>query len=225
VVEMGSKVWGYVRKSTANQKEDRQFDLLMQEHGIPKEDIFIDTISGAKIDRPELAKLQQVLREGDTVVVESLSRVSRSSADLLVLLNDWQARKITFISDKERLDFSTTTGKLILSVLAALSQFERDTLRDRVLEGLAAARARGRIGGRPKTDKKALEKAVKLHSAGTHSIKEICEIAGVSKTVLYRELGSGLMRLPRDKNSRAILGIKREVNSRAGIINPPSTTL
>ncbi|RXT08831.1 recombinase family protein [Ammoniphilus sp. CFH 90114] len=185
---MSSKVWGYARISTAEQKVDRQVDLLMREHGIPKSDIFIDTISGAKFDRPALAQLQKVLREGDTVVVESLSRVSRSSADLLVLLNNWQDRGITFISHKERLDFSSTTGKFMLSMLAALSQFERDTLRDRVSEGIAAARARGRIAGKPRTDKKSLDKAIKLHDAGMHSIKEICEIAKVSKSVLYREL-------------------------------------
>lgn len=185
---MSSKVWGYARKSTAEQKIDRQVDLLMREHGIQESDIFIDSISGTKFERPALAELQKVLREGDTVVVESLSRVSRSSADLLVLLNDWQERGITFISDKERLDFSTTTGRLILTVLAALSQFERDTLRDRVLEGLESARLRGRIGGKPRTDSKAIAKAIKLYDVGTHSIKEICEVTSVSKSVLYREL-------------------------------------
>lgn len=125
---------------------------------------------------------------GDTVVVESLSRVSRSSKDLLTLLEDWQSRRITFISDKEKLDFSSTTGKLMLTMLAAISQFKRDTLRDRVREGIASARARGRVGGRPKTDKKTLEKAVRLHEARTHSVREVCEMTGISKTVLYREL-------------------------------------
>lgn len=185
---MGSKIWGYCRVSKADQDESRQIDLLMREYGITRDDIFVDKISGVKFDRPALAQLQKVLRAGDTVVAESLSRVSRSSQDLLALLNDWQEREIAFISDKERLDFSTTTGRMILTVLAALSQFERDLLRDRVREGLESARARGRIGGRPKTDKKAVEKAVKLHATGTHSVREVCQIAGVSKTVLYREL-------------------------------------
>ncbi|MFT9485760.1 MAG: recombinase family protein [Tepidibacillus sp.] len=185
---MASKVWGYVRVSKAEQKADRQVDLLMKEYGIPEEDIFIDSISGVKFGRPALDRLQAVLREGDVVVCESLSRVSRSSKDLLTLLEDWQKRGITFISHKEKLDFSSTTGQFMLTMLAALSQFERDTLRDRVREGIESARARGRIGGRPKTDKKALEKAVKLHATGTHSVREVCQITGVSKTVLYREL-------------------------------------
>lgn len=186
---MASKIWGYVRISKAvGQVEDRQVDLLMQEYGIPESDIFIDKMSGARLDRSALTELQRIARESDVVVVESLSRISRSSKDLMTLLSDWEQRGITFISHKEKLDFSSTTGKLMLTLLAALSEFERDTLRDRVREGLASARARGRIGGRPKTDKKLLEKAVKLHASGTHSNQEICEITGVSRTVLYREL-------------------------------------
>ncbi|MEF2969109.1 recombinase family protein [Paenibacillus sp. M1] len=185
---MSSKVWGYVRVSKADQNPDRQVDMLMMEYRIPKEDIFIDLISGVKYDRPELAKLQSVLRAGDVIVVESLSRVSRSSKDLLTLLEDWQARGITFISHKEKLDFSSSTGQFMLTMLAAMSQFERDTLRERVREGVASARARGRVGGRPKTDKRALEKAVRLYNAKTHSLREVCEVSGVSQGVLYREL-------------------------------------
>lgn len=186
--QMASKIWGYARVSKTEQHEERQLDLLMREHGIQREDIFVDKISGAKFERPALTQLQQVLRKGDTLVVESLSRVSRSSADLLVILNDWADREIVFISHNEKLDFSSTTGKLILTLLAALSEFERDTLRDRVREGLQSARERGRVGGRPRTSSKAVEKALKLYEAQTHSISEICEIAGISKTVLYREL-------------------------------------
>ncbi|MDU4695849.1 MAG: recombinase family protein [Paenibacillus sp.] len=185
---MASKVWGYVRVSKTEQKSDRQVDLLVKEYGISRDDIFVDSISGTKFERPELGRLQSVLRENDTIVVESLSRVSRSSKDLLTLLEDWQSRGITFFSHKEKLDFSSTTGQFMLTMLAALSQFERDTLRDRVREGLASARARGRVGGRPKTDKKAVEKAVRLHTSGTHSVREVCEVTGVSKPVLYREL-------------------------------------
>lgn len=185
---MSSKKWGYIRISKNEQNPDRQEDLLTREHGIAKADIFVDKISGVKFHRPALDELQKVLRGGDTVVVESLSRVSRSSADLLVLLNDWQERGVAFISHKERLDFSTTTGKLMLAVLAALSQFERDTLRDRVSEGLQSARERGRIGGRPKKDRKSVEKAIKLHESKSHSVSEVVKITGVSKSVLYREL-------------------------------------
>lgn len=186
---MASKIWGYVRISKAvGQVEDRQVDLLIKEYGIPESDIFIDKTSGARLDRSALSALQRIVREGDVIVVESLSRVSRSSQDLLTLLSTWESKGVTFISHKEKLDFSSTTGKLMLTLLAALSEFERETLRDRVREGLASARARGRIGGRPKTDKKALKKAVKLYEAKAHSISEIVSLTTVSKSVLYREL-------------------------------------
>ncbi|SFL20975.1 Site-specific DNA recombinase [Paenibacillus sp. 1_12] len=188
-MENNSKVFGYCRISKAiGQVEDRQKDLMRLEYHIPESDIFVDKISGVKMERPALGELQKALRRGDTLVVESLSRISRSSRSLLALLADFESKEITLISHKERLDFSTVTGKLMLALIAALSEFERDNLRERVREGLASARSRGRIGGRPKTDKKALEKAIKLHAADTHSICEIVAVTGVSKSVLYRAL-------------------------------------
>lgn len=86
------------------------------------------------------------------------------------------------------MDFSTSTGKLILTVMASIAEFERNIIRDRVMEGLAAARARGRYGGRPRTDSSKLSKALKLYDAGSHSVREICEVTGVSQSVLYRAL-------------------------------------
>lgn len=184
---MTGKVFGYARISTLDQNLDRQFDVL-KEYGIFKNDVYADKMSGSKIDRPALTELQKVLRPGDTVVVESLSRVSRSTKDLLQIIQGWQSKGITFISLKERLDFSSTTGKLMLTLMAALSEFERDVLRDRVSEGLASARARGRIGGRPRTDKQKVARAVKLYNSRNCSVREIVEMTGVSESVLYRAL-------------------------------------
>jgi DNA invertase Pin-like site-specific DNA recombinase len=130
--------------------------------------------------------MKMQLRPGDTVLTESLSRLSRSTADLLNILNEWSEKGIGYISIKERIDISTSTGKLMLTVMAALSQFERDVIKDRICEGLASARARGRVGGRPKTDKKKVTKALKLYEAKTHSIKDICNVMGISQSVLYR---------------------------------------
>ncbi|QSO50155.1 recombinase family protein [Alicyclobacillus curvatus] len=187
---MGAKTWGYVRVSKASdQSPDRQLDLLMREYCIPREDIFVDRYTGTKFDRPALSELQKVLREGDKIVVESLSRVSRKSSDLFALLDTWHENGVSLKSHKENLDLSNSaTGRLMLALFAALAQFERDNLVERTLEGVAAARERGRVGGRPKTDKKALEKALKLYSAKTHSIREICQFTHISKSVLYREL-------------------------------------
>ena len=182
-----TKRFGYARVSTTDQNLARQIDILCA-NGVKEENIYKESISGAKRHRPELNHLQTVLRTGDVIVIESLSRLSRTSCDLLEILRDWEDKGIQCISLKEQLDFSSTTGKLMLTVLAALSQFERDIIRDRVKEGLAAARARGRVGGRPKTDTKALNKALKLYHANTHTLQEIREVTGVTTSVLYRAL-------------------------------------
>lgn len=184
---MGSKTFGYIRNSTTNQREDRQLDQLKL-YGIPEEDIFMDKVTGSHLNREQFKKLQLVLRHGDKVVVESLSRLSRSTKDLLSTLEDWDSRGIMFVSLKEQLDFSSTTGKMILTILGAIAQFEKDMIRDRVKEGLAAARARGRVGGRPRTPKEKVAKAIKLYEANVHSVSEIVKISGVSKSVLYKAL-------------------------------------
>ena len=121
-------------------------------------------------------------------MVESLSRLGRSTKDLLNLLDDFERKGIQLVSLKEDRDTATPTGKLLVTVLSALSQFERDLIVQRTNEGLKAARARGRKGGRPKADQKAVEKAVKLYEAQTHSIKEITQITGISQATLYRAL-------------------------------------
>lgn len=187
LIVLSGKQFAYARVSTADQNLERQLDIL-KDYGIQEEDIYMDKMSGTKFHRPAFDDLQKILREGDTVVTESLSRLSRSTQDLLAILDDWQKRGITYISLKEKVDISTSTGKLMLNVLAALSQFERDVISDRVKEGLASARARGRVGGRPKTNKRVLDKAIKLYDSKVYSITEITEISGVSQSVLYRAL-------------------------------------
>lgn len=182
------KIFGYARVSTIDQNLDRQLDMLQNQAGIEKEDIFCDKLSGSTLNRPAFDELQKVLRNGDTVVSESLSRISRSTKDLLFTIESWQNRGITYISLKENIDFSTSTGKLILSVISSIAEFERNMIRDRVCEGLNSARARGRVGGRPPTDKKKLDKAIKLYNTKTYSLKEIKDITGISQSVLYRGL-------------------------------------
>ncbi|MFC5530479.1 recombinase family protein [Cohnella yongneupensis] len=184
---MTGKLFGYARVSTDAQSLERQLDIL-KEFGVLEADVFTDKISGTKLHRPQLDQLQRILRAGDTVIVESLSRLSRSTKDLLAILEDWQVRNIAFISIKERLDFSTATGKLILTVLAAIAAFERDITYTRVREGLASARARGRVGGRKPMDKKKLEQALKLYDAKSLTLSEIREATGVSASVIYRAL-------------------------------------
>lgn len=185
------KTFGYVRVSTTEQNPDRQYDMLKARFSLAEEDIFMDAMTGdrsAYLKRENFQQLLRQLRPGDTVVVESLSRLSRSSQDLLALLSVWQEKGINLVSCKENIDMSTVTGRLVVAILAALAEFERENLRERIREGLQSARLRGRVGGRPKTDKKSLDKATRLYEAKSHSISEICQICGVTKSVLYREL-------------------------------------
>lgn len=176
---------GYARVSTDKQELLRQEDAL-KKYGV--DESYTEKMTGTKSDRPELNKVKLRARAGDTVVVESLSRLGRSSKDLLILLDEWEKQGIKLVSLKENIDTTTPTGKLLVTVLSAICQFERDITVQRTKEGLASARARGRKGGRPKADKKAVEKAIKLYQAQVHSIKEIVQITGISQATLYREL-------------------------------------
>lgn len=182
---MSEMKFGYARVSTQDQELARQIDALGK-YGV--DEIFTEKMTGTKANRPELDKLKNKLRNGDTVVIESLSRLGRSTKDLLALIDEWNKQGIKLVSLKESIDTTTPTGKLLLTVLSAISQFERDITVQRTNEGLQAARARGRTGGRPRADRKAIEKAVKLHRAQTHSIAEITAICGISQATLYRAL-------------------------------------
>lgn len=182
-----SELFGYARVSSAEQNLDRQLDEL-RKNGVQEDHIFMDKMTGTTMERPAFEELQKRLRKGDVVITESLSRLSRKTDDLIQIIEEWQSRGITYISLKESIDFSTSTGKFILSVLASISELERNMIRDRVMEGLAAARSRGRVGGRPRTDPRKLSQALKLYDAGSHSVREICEVTGVSQSVLYRAI-------------------------------------
>lgn len=178
-------ILGYARVSTEQQSLDRQLDAL-QKYGCDL--IFDEKMTGTKRDRPELEKLLDRMTEGDTVVIAELSRLGRSTKDLIELVELFQKKGVHLISLKEQIDTSTSTGKLLFTLMSALAQFERDLIAERTQEGLKAARARGRLGGRPKTDQKQIEKAIKLYRTRQYSIKEIEELTGVKKSTLYRSL-------------------------------------
>lgn len=184
---MGNMIFGYARVSTQDQELARQIDALGK-YGV--DEIFTEKMTGTKANRPELNRLKDKVRPGDVVVIESLSRLGRSTKDLLSLIEDWNQQGVKLVSLKESIDTTTPTGKLLLTVLSAISQFERDITVQRTNEGLQAARARGRKGGRPKASSAKVEKAVKLYHAQTHSIKEITAICGISQATLYRALAA-----------------------------------
>ena len=182
---MKNYIFGYARVSTAEQNLDRQLDALKQ-YGVDK--IYNEKITGTKRDRPELEKMLDRMTEGDTVAIESLSRLGRSTKDLIELVELFNSKKVNLVSLKEAIDTNTPTGKLLFTLMSAIAQFERDCIADRTMEGLKAARARGRVGGRPCTNAAQVKKAIKLYNTGQHSIKEIEELTGVKKDTLYRNL-------------------------------------
>ena len=182
---MKNYVFGYARVSTEAQNLDRQLDALEQ-YGV--DIIYKEKMSGTKKNRPELTKLLDRITEGDTVVVESLSRLGRSTKDLIELTETFQSKGVNLVSLKESINTNSPTGKLLFTLMSAIAQFERDVIADRTREGLKAARARGRMGGRPRADTEQVKKAVKLYKTKQYSIKEIEELTGIKKSTLYRNL-------------------------------------
>lgn len=175
---------GYARVSTEEQNLNRQLDML-NEAGCEK--IFEEKISGIKKERPELFRMLEQLRKGDLIIVADLTRLSRSVKDLFQLVEQIEARGANIKSLKESwMDTSTPQGKLMFTIFAGISQFERDLISQRTIEGLVAARARGKKGGRPPKDEKDIKLALKMYEEKTYSISEITKATGLSKTVLYK---------------------------------------
>ena len=173
----------YARVSTADQNLDRQLDAL-KKYGIDV--LYCEKMSGTKKSRPELDRMLKEVEDGDTIVIESLSRLGRSVKNLAELMEMFNNRNIRLVSLKETIDTTTPTGKLLFSIMSSLAQFERDILVERTQEGLAAARARGRCGGRPKVEEAAVKKAVALYQTQLYSLKEIKDLTGVSASTIYR---------------------------------------
>jgi len=184
-VSMKNYVFGYARVSTEAQNLNRQLDAL-KKYGV--DHIYNEKMTGTKRDRPELEKMLDRMTAGDSVVIESLSRLGRSTKDLIELTELFHQRGVNLISLKESIDTSTPTGKLLFTLMSAIAQFERDVIADRTREGLRSARARGRIGGRPKINSDSMKKAIKLYNTRQYSIKEIEELTGVKKATLYRTM-------------------------------------
>lgn|SRR5699024_6339141 len=182
---MTQYIYGYARVSTKEQDLNRQIDLL---ESYNCNEILTEKMTGTKADRPELERLLDKLRPGDMVVVESFSRLGRSTKDLINLVNYFEENDIKLISSKENFDTSTPQGRLMMTVFQAFSQFERDLIVERTKEGLQSARARGRKGGRPRVKQKDIERAMKLYDSKIYSTAEIQEMSGISKATLYRYL-------------------------------------
>ena len=175
---------GYARVSTQEQNLDRQIDNLT---AAGCEKIYKEKITGTKADRPEFRAMLDALRPGDILITDSFSRLSRSTKDLLALVEKLNNSGIHLVSLKENLDTTTATGKMMLTMLSALSQFERDLIAERTIDGLKAARARGRKGGRPSVgNDKIKAQALSMYDANIMTNKEIAEKCSVSTATLSR---------------------------------------
>ena len=176
---------GYARVSTMEQDPALQHNAL-QEAGVAR--IFTDHASGALVDRPQLTAVLEQLRPGDTLVVWRLDRLGRSTSHLIQTVTALEARGVGFTSLTEAIDTTTPAGRLLFGVLASLAAFERDLIRERTMAGLAAARARGKVGGRPSlmTPDKLAVAARMLAEGRPKSV--IAATIGVSRGTLYSHL-------------------------------------
>lgn len=177
---------GYARVSTQDQSLALQEDALKK---IGCDKVFTDVASGSKSSRSGLDDAIKYLREGDILVVWKLDRLGRSLKHLIEVINSLSSQNIGFKSIQENIDTTTSGGKLIFHIFGALAEFERELIRERTQAGLSAARARGRLGGRPKLmDSRKVTMAKALFNDKNTTIKEICKTLGVSRATLYRYL-------------------------------------
>ncbi len=186
----GGRILGYARVSTDDQDLSLQIDAL-EKHGIPKSLIFTDKLSGAKDDRPGLTKCLDSLQSGDVLVVWRLDRLGRSMRHLITLVEDLRSRDVGFRSLNEgAIDTTSASGELIFKIFSALAQFERRLIQERTKAGLAAARARGRCGGRPRleSEQAKVRAAKKLSGDISITIDDICKTLGISRSTYYRYL-------------------------------------
>ena len=181
-------IFGYLRVSTLNQKLEQQQKIIQEK--FPKVcKFFKDSCSGKDVNRPGLQLLLEHLRDNDTIVVESLSRISRSTSDLLSLLKRFKERNIKLISVREDYDFSTATGKLLVVLLAGLAEMERDLMLERQREGIAIAKLAGKYKGRkrikiPDNFERCLE--MYLNRENNYKIKDFMKDTGLKQSQLFK---------------------------------------
>lgn len=182
---------GYSRVSTVEQNEARQLEKL-KELGCEK--IYIDKCSGKNTNRPEFNKMMDYVREGDIVYVTEWSRLSRSTMDLLTTLNSLENKGVIVKSIKENFDTSTPQGKLMLTVFAAISQFERELILQRQAEGIEIAKQQGKYKGRKckEYDKDLLNQVISGLADDSLTVTKAAELLGVTRATVYNILKRGI---------------------------------
>lgn len=171
----------YVRVSSIEQNEERQIEGLKSKYKIDK--WFTEKKSGKNTDRPELQKMLEYMRSGDTVYIWDFSRISRSTKDLLALIEDFQAKGVNLVSAKENLDTTTPTGKLMLTMIAAINEFERTNLLERQAEGIEIAKREGKFR-KKEIDKDDFDAAYKDWKNGRITKKAFAAALNISRPTL-----------------------------------------
>lgn len=175
----------YARVSTQQQELARQLDALEK---VGYDRLIQEKFTGTKKDREGLNRLLETVREGDTIIVESISRLGRKTLDILTLVEQFNDMGVHFVSLKEQMDTTTPTGKAMLQMMMVIAELERNLTVQRVQEGLESAKKRGVKLGRPKMDDDKVKVALRMYDEGNYSIKEICNNVGISQGKLYKEI-------------------------------------
>ena len=176
---------GYIRVSTQEQNTIRQ-EALMEAMGV--DEVYIDRMSGKNTNRPELQKMMEYVRKGDTVIVESISRFARNTRDLLELVERLTAKGVEFVSRQEAIDTTTPTGKFMLTVFGAVAELEREYILQRQREGIAIAREQGKYTGRKPIQTPEFEQVVRDWRSGRITAVEAMRTLHMSKTTFYRKV-------------------------------------
>lgn len=176
---------GYIRISTVGQNTARQ-EVLMRELGV--ETVFIDRMSGKNTDRPELKEMMAFVRQGDTVVVESISRFARNTRDLLELVEQLTQKGVEFVSKKEAIDTTTPTGKFMLTIFGAVAELEREYILQRQAEGIAIAKEQGVYKGRQPIVRPDFERVVALWRSGKITAVEAQRRLDMKPSTFYRRV-------------------------------------
>lgn len=175
---------GYIRVSTQEQNSMRQ-EVLMESLGV--DEVYIDRMSGKSTNRPELQKMMEYVRKGDTVIVESISRFARNTRDLLDLVEKLSEKGVEFVSKKEAIDTTTPTGKFMLTVFGAVAELEREYILQRQQEGIAIAKEEGKYKGRKPIERSNFDSVVKQWQEGKISASEAMKMLRMTKTTFYRK--------------------------------------
>lgn len=178
---------GYIRVSTKEQNTIRQ-EILMEQLSVEK--VFIEKCSGKNAQRPELIKMMEFVREGDTLVVESISRFARNTKDLLTLIDKLTEKQVQFVSKKEAIDTTTATGKFMLTVFGAVAELEREYMLDRQREGIEAKKERGEYRGREpiKVDESSFKREYDSWKEGKITAKTAMAHLGLKPNTFYRRV-------------------------------------